>query len=135
MAPSKLSLFLPLLLITVGVGWLLTTLGIAPHIDWIWILGLAVAGVLAFAFGGFNKVSVVVGPFFLAASFLSLLRQTERMSIDMGGAALGDPVGHLAIGGPAAQCALAAVGESGDTKTRVNSKMHGGIAFGNTSAI
>jgi hypothetical protein len=83
MAPSKLSLFLPLLLITVGIGWLLTTLGIAPQIDWIWILGLAVAGVLAFAFGGFNKVSVVVGPFFLAASFLSLLRQMGRMSIDM----------------------------------------------------
>ena len=83
MKPSKLSLFLPLLLITVGIGWLLTTLGIAPQIDWIWILCLAVAGVLAFAFGGFNKVSVVLGPFFIAASCLSLLRQMDRISIDM----------------------------------------------------
>jgi hypothetical protein len=77
------TLIVPILLITFGVGWLLTTLGVAPQIDWVWTLGIAIVGVLAFALGGIDKVTVVVGPFFLLASFLSILRQTGRMRIDL----------------------------------------------------
>jgi hypothetical protein len=76
-------LIVPILLITFGVGWLLTTLGVAPEIDWVWTLGIAIVGVLVFALGGFDKVTVVVGPFFLIASFLSILRQTGRMRVDI----------------------------------------------------
>ena len=79
MSPAKHTLIFPALLIALGSGWLLTTLGIAPKIDWAWTLGLAVVGLLAFALSGFDKVSVVVGPFFIAASCLSLLRQTGRL--------------------------------------------------------
>ncbi len=79
---EKSALLVPILLITIGVGWLLTTLGIAPGIDWIWTLGLAITGLLAFVMGGFNKATVVVGPFFLIASCLSVLRQTGRLSFD-----------------------------------------------------
>lgn len=83
MKPDKKTLFLPILLITIGVGWLLSTLGIAPKIDWIWTLGLATTGVLSFAIGGFDKATIVIGPFFLAASVLSVLRQTGRISLDL----------------------------------------------------
>jgi hypothetical protein len=83
MKPDKKTLLLPILLITIGVGWLLSTLGIAPKIDWIWTLGLAATGVLAFAIGGFDKATIVIGPFFLAASLLSVLRQTERITLDL----------------------------------------------------
>lgn len=82
MTPNRASLILPILLITVGAGWLLTTLGVAPGIDWIWTLGLAVAGILAFATGGVDKFTIVVGPFFIIASFMSLLRQTGRLRFD-----------------------------------------------------
>ena len=41
---NKTALILPVLIITLGTGWLLMTLGIAPKIDWIWTLGLAVIG-------------------------------------------------------------------------------------------
>lgn len=83
MKPDKKSLLLPILLITIGVGWLLSTLGVAPHIDWIWTLGLAAAGVLTFAIGGIDKATVVIGPFFLASSCLSVLRQLGRLPLDI----------------------------------------------------
>jgi hypothetical protein len=76
-------LVLPILLITLGVGWLLTTLGIVPEVDWVWTLGVALIGVLSFALGGFDKVTFVCGTFFLLASFLSVLRQTGRLRIDV----------------------------------------------------
>ncbi len=77
------TLIVPILLITLGCGWLLTTLGIVPQIDWVWTLGVALVGVLSFAMGGIDKVTIVVGPFFLFASFLSVLRQTGRLRIDL----------------------------------------------------
>ncbi len=83
MKPDKRTLILPLLLIAVGVGWLLTTLGVAPGIDWVWTLGLAIVGLLTFAIGGIDKVSVVIGPFFVLASMLSILRQTGRLRFDV----------------------------------------------------
>ncbi|HEX5471074.1 MAG TPA: hypothetical protein VFW73_04270 [Lacipirellulaceae bacterium] len=76
-------LVVPILLITLGVGWLLTTLGVVPQVDWVWTLGVALVGMLTFALGGFDKVTVVVGTFFLFASFLSILRQTGRLSVDI----------------------------------------------------
>lgn len=83
MTPDKKTLLLPALLIIVGVGWLLTALGFAPGIDWIWTLGLAGVGFLAFVVGGFDKVTFVAGSFFIITSLLSVLRQTGRISIDI----------------------------------------------------
>lgn len=83
MTPGKPGLLLPVLLITVGTGWLLTTLDVAPEIDWVWTLGLAVSGILPFALVGFDKVTFVAGTFLIVASCLSLLRQTERLSLDV----------------------------------------------------
>ena len=83
MKPSKQTLVLPLLMITVGTGWLLSVLGIAPNINWIWILGLAVTGVLTFVLVGFDKVTFVTGSFLLVASCLSLLRQTDRLDFNV----------------------------------------------------
>jgi hypothetical protein len=82
MSADKKTLVIPILLITLGIGWLLTTLGVVPEIDWVWTLGLAVVGVLTFALGGIDKVTIVVGPFFIMASCLSLLRQTDRLRVD-----------------------------------------------------
>lgn len=73
----------PLLLIVVGTGWMLSVLGVAPDIDWVWTLGLAAVGLLTFAAGGFDKVTVVVGQFFIVASCLSILRQTGRLDLDI----------------------------------------------------
>lgn len=80
---DKKTLILPLLIISIGSGWLLTTLGIVPGINWIWTLGLAVVGLLSFAVSGIDKSTVVIGPFFLIASCLSVLRQTGRITLDV----------------------------------------------------
>jgi hypothetical protein len=77
------TLIIPILLITLGIGWLLTVLGVMPDIDWIWTLGLALVGILTLAMGGIDKVTVVVGPFFVLASLLSILRQTGRLRFDL----------------------------------------------------
>lgn len=82
MSNNKSGLVLPILIITVGVGWLLTTLGVAPQINWIWTLGLAVVGFTAFAVSGVDKASVVVGTLFLLASLFSVLRQTDKLKLD-----------------------------------------------------
>jgi hypothetical protein len=83
MKPDKLTIIFPIMLITIGGGWLLTTMGVAESIDWVWTLGLAVTGLLAMVIGGFNKVTVVIGPFFVVTSILSVLRQTDRLHIDV----------------------------------------------------
>ena len=81
---SKGPIVLSLLIITVGIGWLLTTLSVAPGINWVLTLSLGMIGVLAFVVsGGIDKVSVIVGPFFLVGSVLSLLRQAKLMTIDI----------------------------------------------------
>ncbi|QDT40077.1 hypothetical protein Pan241w_01300 [Gimesia alba] len=80
---NRKTLVLPLLIIAIGSGWLLTTLGLVPGLNWIWVLGLAIIGLLSFAVSGLDKSSVVIGPFFLIASCLSVLRQTEQLSFDV----------------------------------------------------
>jgi hypothetical protein len=82
MSSSKTGLVVPFLIIAVGVGWLLTTLGIAPEINWIWTLGLAVVGFLIFAASGVDKFSVVTGTLFLLAALFSVLRQTGKLQLD-----------------------------------------------------
>ncbi len=83
MPPDKTMLAVPILLITVGSGWLLTTVGVVPGVDWAWSLGLAGVGLLVFIIGGFDKVTFAVGPFLIIASVLSVLRQTGRMRPDI----------------------------------------------------
>jgi hypothetical protein len=75
-------LVIPILIIVVGVGWLLTAQGFGAGINWVWTLGLGVIGILAFVLSGIDKFSVVVGPFFLLASLLSVLRQTGQLSLE-----------------------------------------------------
>lgn len=80
---DRKTLVIPLLIIAVGSGWLLSVLGLVPGLNWIWVLGLAIIGISSFAVSGIDKSSVVIGPFFLIASTLSVLRQTGRLSFDV----------------------------------------------------
>src|SRR5437764_11209583 len=78
---NRAPLIIPISIIVVGVGWLLTVQGFGPGINWVWTLGLAVIGILTLVLSsGFDIVSVVIGPFFLLASLLSMLRQTGQLS-------------------------------------------------------
>ena len=80
---DKRTLILPLTLIVVGVGWLLTELAVMPGVEWVWTLGLVALGVATLAVCGFDKLTVVVGPFFIAAGGLSVLRQTGQLPFNV----------------------------------------------------
>jgi hypothetical protein len=78
---DRSTLVVPIVLILMGGGWLLSSLGVLPEIDWVWTLGLAAGGVLPFLLGGWNKGTFVTGGFFAAACVLSVLRQTGRLDV------------------------------------------------------
>lgn len=75
MPQDRTTLVLGILLVAVGGGWLLGSLGFIPTVDWAWTFGLAVIAVMAVVLSGFDKVSFVVGGFFGLASVFSVLRQ------------------------------------------------------------
>lgn len=78
-----MSLILGILLVAVGGGWLLSSLGFIPTVDWAWSLGLAVVGLLAIVLSGFDKVSFVTASFFGLASVLSVLRQMGVVKMEL----------------------------------------------------
>lgn len=83
MPRDRTSLILGILLVGVGSGWLLSSLGFIPGVDWAWSLGLAVVAVLAIVLAGFDKVSFVVAGFFGLASVLSVLRQVGLLKTEV----------------------------------------------------
>ena len=83
MQQDRTSLILGVLLVAVGGGWLLSSLGFIPSVDWAWSLGLAVVGVLAIVLSGFDKVSFVIAGFFGLVSVLSVLRQMGVVKMDV----------------------------------------------------
>jgi hypothetical protein len=82
MSGAKSSIAVPVLIIAVGIGWLLTVWDVLPSVNWVWLLCLGIVGVLALA-SGIDKLTFVVGPFLIVASFFSLLRQTERITVEV----------------------------------------------------
>lgn len=83
MQTDRSSLIVGILLVAVGGGWLLSSLGFIPTVDWAWTLGLAMIGVLAVILSGFDKVSFVVSGFFGLASLFSILRQTGTLTTEV----------------------------------------------------
>ncbi|MAV36912.1 MAG: hypothetical protein CMJ59_15805 [Planctomycetaceae bacterium] len=72
----------PVLLVAIGAGSLLSQYDLLPEINEVWSLGLVLVGGLSFLVGGYNKATVVIGPFFLIAALLSVLRQLDYISIE-----------------------------------------------------
>ena len=82
MGASK-AIIVPLLIVGLGVAWLLNVLEIMRAVDWVWTLGLALVGLVMLVSGKLTRQGFVVGIFLLAASVLSLLRQTGRLRLDL----------------------------------------------------
>lgn len=66
---------LPVVMIMLGLAWLLDSLNWLPDIHWLWIIGLAGAGVAILVLDGITKSSVVAGPLLIVAALMSFLRQ------------------------------------------------------------
>lgn len=65
---------LPVILIVLGAAWLLNSLHLLPGVQWLWILGLAGAGVGILLLDGITRSSIVVGPLLILAGVLSYAR-------------------------------------------------------------
>ncbi len=78
----KKRLIPPVLIILVGVAWLLNAEKVIPGVDWVWTIGLAATGICTMLLGGYNRMTLVIGPFLLIASVTSVLRQTALLSVD-----------------------------------------------------
>jgi hypothetical protein len=79
--PPRSLIVVAALVTALSAGWLLSGLGVMPEVDWVWTLGLAVAGVLALALGGIDRFTMTVGPFLLIAAAGSLLRQSGLLPL------------------------------------------------------
>ena len=75
-------LVFPILLITIGAGWLLSVRGVLPGVDWVWIMLLGVTGALVLVIGGLKRMSLFVGVFLMLCCSASLMRQTGRLDIN-----------------------------------------------------
>jgi hypothetical protein len=71
----------PVLIIAVGIGWLLMARQVLPGVNWVLVLGLITAGALILLVGGWNKITVVVGPLLIIWGGTTLLRQTDVISV------------------------------------------------------
>src|SRR5437763_8461457 len=80
---ARKAVIVPLLIVGLGVAWLLNVLEVMRAVDWVWTLGLALVGVVVLVTGKLTRQGFVVGIFLLAASVLSLLRQTGRLRMDI----------------------------------------------------
>ena len=65
----------PVVLIVLGITWLLHSLNWLPDVQWLWILGLAGAGIAILVLDGITKSSIVAGPLLILAGLLSFCRQ------------------------------------------------------------
>jgi hypothetical protein len=82
MNSSGKAVMMSLAVIALGVGWLLNAMNVIPDVNWVWTIGLAMAGVLILAVNGLNRLTIVTGPWLILASLFSMLRQTGRMDLD-----------------------------------------------------
>jgi hypothetical protein len=83
MLSNRAAIALPLVMISMGVGALLTTLGVVPKIDWIWTFGLALAGFVTWIMVGIDRVTFVVGSLFMVMCALSVFRQLDILRMDI----------------------------------------------------
>jgi len=81
MKTKKLGIGLSVLIIAVGSGWLLNETGVMPGVNWIWTGLLGIAGALLLVLAGLNQLTILVGPFLISASVLSLLRQAGYLPV------------------------------------------------------
>ena len=70
-------------MVAVGLGWLMNILEIIPGVDWAWSLGLGATGLLWLVCGGINKGTIVIGPFLLITSVLSIARQGGHLQFEV----------------------------------------------------
>ena len=95
----KRGIMLPMLVIALGAGWLLIELGVLPQVNWAWVFLLGGAGIAVLIAAPLDQITIIVGPFLIIASVMSILRQLGRLSAEVEVPALVIVVGVLMLSG------------------------------------
>ncbi len=95
MKTRKSAIAISLLIIALGVAWLLNVTKVIPGVDWVWVMGLGVSGILLLAFAQLDRFNFVVGVSLIVSSVLSVLRQTGKLVVNIEAPVLFITVGIL----------------------------------------
>ncbi len=95
MKTRKSATAISLLIIALGVAWLLNVTKVIPRVDWVWVMGLGVSGILLLAFAQMDRFNFVIGVSLIVSSILSVMRQTGRLVINIEAPVLFITVGIL----------------------------------------
>mgnify|MGYP007069069074 FL=1 len=77
-----MTVVISILIITFGVGLYLNNHDVIPGVDWFWVLGLSVVGLLILTMGGIDKFSIVAGPYLICLAGFIFMKQTGRISTE-----------------------------------------------------
>jgi hypothetical protein len=95
---SKPAIAISLLIMGLGIGWLLNTMKVfGGQIDWIWVSGLGLSGILLLSLAKLDRFNFVVGTSLIICSILALLRQTNVIQINIEAPILFISVGLLLL--------------------------------------
>ncbi len=84
MMPSrKPAIAISFLIVALGVAWLLNAMRVAPQLDWIWIIGLGVVGILLLTITRLDRLSFVAGFSLILSSVLAALRQSGKITVNI----------------------------------------------------
>ena len=95
MKSRKPAIAISFLIIALGVAWLLNAMRIAPNLDWIWIIGLGVSGILLLTVTRLDRFNFIAGVSLIVSSVLAALRQSGRLTINIEAPVLFITVGIL----------------------------------------
>jgi hypothetical protein len=83
MKTRKPAIAISFLIVALGVAWLLNAMRVAPNLDWIWIIGLGVSGILLLTVTRLDRFNFVAGLSLIVSSVLAVLRQSGKLTVNV----------------------------------------------------
>ena len=97
MKSRKPAIAISLLIVALGVAWLLNAMRVAPQLDWIWIIGLGVSGILLLTVTRLDRFNFVAGLSLIVSSVLAALRQSGTIAVNIEAPVLFITIGVLLL--------------------------------------
>jgi hypothetical protein len=77
----KQIMFVPFVVVFIGVGWLLNSFDLSPDVNWLWPVPLVGSGLLWLILRGFNKSTLLLAPLLILGGLLEMLRQLHSVPL------------------------------------------------------
>ena len=97
MKSRKPAIAIAFLIVALGIAWLLNAMRVAPNLDWIWIIGLGVSGILLLTVTRMDRFNFVAGLSLIVSSVLAVLRQSGKLTVNVEAPVLFITIGMLLL--------------------------------------